>query len=181
MLKLESEDLVRLLWGSHGRGIRNVNGQSLVDYCDSNGLYLANTTFQHAARHKTTWTGWRRDVVSGKTVPVFNQIDYIVCRSSHKRMLQNCRSYGGMEISTDHKLVVADLDLARIYGVLGACQPSSARHSTASTGLALNVSRLVEDKAMQKRYQERLSSIIPPVCDGARPCDEVYNDIVTTV
>ena len=100
--------------------LRDVNGQSLVDYCDSNGLYLTNTTFQHAARHKTTWTGWRRDMASGNTVPIFNQIDYIVCRSSNKRMLQNCRSYGGMEISTDHKLVVADLDLARIYGVLGA-------------------------------------------------------------
>ena len=72
-----------------------------------------------------------------------------------------------MEISTDHKLVVADLDLARIYAVPGACQPSSARHTTASTGLVLNVSRLVEDKSMQKRYQGRLSSNISSIGEGA--------------
>ena len=88
--------------GSHGRGKRNLTGQSWVDFCSSNSLYLYNTTYQHKACHKATWTGWRREAQCKKIVPIFNQIDYIIRKQWQHRMLVDSRSHGGCEVSTDH-------------------------------------------------------------------------------
>jgi len=129
--------------GSHGRGKRNMPGQSLVDFCECNNLYLANTTFQHSARHITTWTGWRRDSSTGKVVPVYNQIDYLVCRVSQKRLLKNCRSYAGIETTTDHRLVVADLDFNRIYGITSIAKSTGKGANVHKSNVAkLNARRL---------------------------------------
>jgi len=135
--------------GSHGRGKRNVHGQTLVDFCECNNLYLANTSFQHPARHITTWTGWRKDYSKGKTVPVYNQIDYIICPRSQKRLLRNSRSYGGIEITTDHRLVVAEIDFTRIYGVMSAAQ-SGGSGGGAPTA-KLNTRKLLEDSKFLHR------------------------------
>ena len=43
--------------GRYGRGRRNYSGAMLADFCESFGLFACNTTFQHPARHLTTWTG----------------------------------------------------------------------------------------------------------------------------
>ena len=43
--------------------------------------------------------------------PVRNQIDYIITTNNNRKLIQNCRSYGGIRMSTDHKLVKAKLKL----------------------------------------------------------------------
>ena len=144
--------------GSHGRGRRNINGQTRVDFCESNKLYFTNTTFQHAARHKTTWIGYRRDMGSGKTVPIYNQIDYVVCREGQRRLLRDSRSYGGICISTDHRLVVADIQLDRLYGTM-------AKHDVArtvsSTKKQFNVPKLVQSTGAQQKYRKEVERMLP--------------------
>ncbi|XP_029654029.1 uncharacterized protein LOC115227290 [Octopus sinensis] len=56
----------------------------------------------HRARHKTTWTGF---------INIYNQIDYIICRSKDKALFTDARSYGGSNIDSDHKMVIARISL----------------------------------------------------------------------
>eukprot|EP00117_Sycon_ciliatum_P005686 scpid88396/ scgid9528/ Craniofacial development protein 2; p97 bucentaur protein len=98
--------------GRHpGRGMRNDSGEALVAFCEAKNLFLANTAFCHPARHKTTWIGKRRDARTGKTVPAYSQRDYVVCRKSQAQLFTNARSYGGMTVKSDHKIVIARLAL----------------------------------------------------------------------
>jgi len=71
--------------GKHGRGRRNFSGSVLADYCDDMHLFACNTAFQHPARHRTTWTGWRKGPNdNAPSVPIYNQIDYILCQSRQR-------------------------------------------------------------------------------------------------
>jgi len=128
--------------GAHGRGRRNINGQALVDYCDMNGLFIANTAFQHSARHKTTWVGARRDYTTGRTLPVYNQIDFVICRQNQKRILTDSRSYGGCETPSDHRLVVAKLQLNRSYGIFGSHRKYQSKTTNSPP---LDIGRLAAD------------------------------------
>ena len=42
------------------------------------------------------------------------QIDYIICKQNLKPLLENARSYGGLNISTDHKLVKTTINLNKL-------------------------------------------------------------------
>ena len=48
-------------------------------------------------------------------VKVFNKIDYVICRAAQKSILQNARSYGGTEVSSDHRLVFTKIRIERFY------------------------------------------------------------------
>lgn len=99
--------------GTHGMGTRNDNGETLANFMTMKSLFACNTAFQHASRHKTTWTGWLRDPSAppgtSKTVAVYTQIDFVLCKQNAKLMLQDARSYGGATMCSDHKPVVARL------------------------------------------------------------------------
>ena len=137
--------------GRHGRGKRNLSGQSLIDFCHASDLFICNTAFQHNARHVTTWTGHRRDGASGATVPVYNQIDYVLCKSTQRRLLLDSRSYGGWTLSSDHRLVVARLDLQRLYGIFGQRKKDDLQAPK------FNTFKLAEGQ-VQEEYAEKLAS-----------------------
>ncbi|XP_029657696.1 craniofacial development protein 2-like [Octopus sinensis] len=100
--------------GRHGRGYRNLPGALLANFCKTLGLFLCNTAFDHPARHKSTWTGRRRGE-DRNYVPVYNQIDYIVCRQKDTWLLQDSRSYGGSVVDSDHKIVIGRFNLKKLY------------------------------------------------------------------
>ena len=120
--------------GHHSRGRRNINGIALADFLEVHGLFICNTAFQHSARHKTTWQGQRRDVTTGQVVPIYNVIDFVVCPQSHKRLLTDSRSYSGTLLYSDHRLLVAKLDLRQLFNVWGGIEkarmPKHARYNT---------------------------------------------------
>ena len=99
------------------RGRRNQNGTNLVEFCENKGKIIVNSCFQHPAKHIRTWPQRRTNPVTKKTVSIYSQIDYIILNQKNKQVLTDARSYGGTEISSDHKLVVARIELtwARIY------------------------------------------------------------------
>ena len=137
--------------GRHGRGKRNLSGQSLIDFCHVNDLFICNTAFQHNTRHVTTWTGHRRDGASGATVPVYNQIGYMLCKSTQRRLLLDSRSYGRCTLSSDHRLVVARLDLQRLYGIFGQRKKDDLQAPK------FNTFKLAE-RQVQEEYAEKLAS-----------------------
>ncbi|XP_029654617.1 craniofacial development protein 2-like [Octopus sinensis] len=69
--------------GRYGRGYRNLPGTLLAHFCETFSLFLCNTAFCHAARHRTTWTGSRTNG-AGEPTSIYNQIDYILCRQTDK-------------------------------------------------------------------------------------------------
>ena len=99
------------IMGDHSVGRRNVNGRRLVNFCMTNHLFVANSAFRHSSRHITTRTGWIKDKKSGLTRPYYAQIDYILCRSRSKCLLDDARAYAGTVHRSDHKLVFATVDL----------------------------------------------------------------------
>ena len=78
--------------GEHSCGIRNTNGSVLAGFLETHGLFACNTAFQHATRHKTTWQGQYRDATNGNIVPIYNTIDFVICRQSHKSLLTDSRA-----------------------------------------------------------------------------------------
>ena len=57
--------------GKFGLGVRNEEGQRLIEFCQENALVIANTLFQQHKRRLYTWTS-----PDGQHL---NQIDYILC------------------------------------------------------------------------------------------------------
>ena len=70
-------------------------------------FFACNTSFQHTGRHKTTWSEWLKDQNapsgSSKTVAIYTQIGFVLCKQNAKLMLQDVRSYGGATMCSDHK------------------------------------------------------------------------------
>ncbi|XP_063682583.1 uncharacterized protein LOC134817375 [Bolinopsis microptera] len=137
--------------GKHGMGLRNDMGENLLDLLSEFDLFASNTGFYHPARHTTTYTGWRKDWSAGrnskKTIPVYSQIDFILCRSRSKPMLQDSRSYAGTLTYSDHRFVVTRVDFKDIC----LCYK---RHSKSS--LKFNTSELTSNPTIQVKYRQSL-------------------------
>ena len=105
--------------GSYGTGKRNENGEALLNFLLSHDLFACNIAFQHPCRHRTTRVGFMpkpgRAKNSKETIPTFAQLDYILCRSKSRYLLNDARSYNNPRtvIKSDHKLVVAHTDLTK--------------------------------------------------------------------
>ena len=81
----------------------------VVVYCSS---------IKHPTRHITTWESMYNTIDANKKtqkIKVFNQIDYIICRTAKKSILQKTPSYAGTEMSNDHRLPVTKMRIERFY------------------------------------------------------------------
>ena len=166
--------------GNYGMGTRNGNGEHLLNFMLENSLFASNTAFQHSCRHRTTYTGWRKDWSAGKhsnkTLPVYAQIDFILCRSRLKPILTDSRSYGGAFTFSDHRIVVMR---ANFRGI-SLCFKSNRLKCT-----RFNISELVSNVDMQHKYQKSLdNNISDSICSTPppSPTDELtvlFNTIKT--
>ena len=103
--------------GKFGKGMVNSNGRFLLEYAKEFDMILTNTTFDHKMCHRTTWISPERTANHNhfdgteRRNPYRNQIDYILVKNSFRRLVQDCRSYGGFETSSDHKPVILKMKL----------------------------------------------------------------------
>ena len=137
--------------GRHGMGDRNFNGEHLLNFCVLNDLFACNTSFQHKSRHITTRTGWIKDT-SGKqkSRPVYSQIDYVLCRTRSKCILQDARSFGGSTVSSDHRIVRVTADIGKPYLV----------HKQGVKQKRYCVSHLTANTDIQNLYRDTLTNEI---------------------
>jgi hypothetical protein len=89
--------------GHFGIGTRNENGELLLEFCLNNDMVVGGTLFQHKNIHKYTWT-----TPDGQTR---NMIDHIMINRKWVKSMQDCRSYRGADIFSDHELVVSKIKL----------------------------------------------------------------------
>ena len=98
--------------GSHGnKENRSESGARMVEFCEMNDLFICNTAFKQ--RSSLKWTHRATDR-NGKDY--FRQIDFILCRRRIKGLLSQCRTHGGTVLDSDHRLLVARVNLRFFYG-----------------------------------------------------------------
>jgi len=165
--------------GAHGRGRRNFSGTVLADFCDDMHLFACNTAFQHPARHRTTWTGWRRGS-SDVSVPIYNQIDYVLCQSRQRQLFTDARSYAGTVLESDHRIVVARMEMSRLHGVWRAVE-TSKRSAQTQKILVTNLA----DSTTRTQYQSEIESVInnqqPVSPNTSTSPDATWNSIQQSV
>ena len=105
--------------GNFGMGTRNEMGEHLLNFQSEYDIFATNTGVCHPAGHTTMYTGWRKDWTAGrnskKTLPVYSQIDFILCRTQSKPSLKDSRSYAGTLTYCDHTLFVTRISFKEIY------------------------------------------------------------------
>ena len=131
--------------GNYSKGQRNNNGQCLVDFCTENGLFITNTSFMQRAKNITTWTGQWKNKKTGEIVPIYNQIDYIICESKFKKFLTNSRSYSGTLTFSDHRIVIAkfNIEWRRVW---------QTNYKENNFNRKFSTDRLINDKQIQADY-----------------------------
>ena len=154
--------------GSYGMGIRNSNGDALVEFISANGLFVTNTAFKHPCRHRTTWTGHiaDRSAPAGlkATIAVFNQIDFVICRGLAKPLLKDSRSYGGADLNSDHKPVVTRLKMNNIC-LIYKRPPKQGKKVT------YDLPRLTSDRNTQGSYEQSVREQVAEIDLNCAPND----------
>jgi len=89
--------------GRHGLGNRNENGDIFIDLCTNYDLIIGGSLVPHKDIHKATWVAPNHRTV--------NQIDHMTISKKWRRSLLDARSYRGVDVASDHHLVVALLKL----------------------------------------------------------------------
>ena len=88
---------------TQGFGCANNNGKRLSDLRVENKLVIGGTLFMHRDIHKTRWRPPDQRTVS--------QIDHIIINQKWTRSQQDVRENRGVDIGSDHVLVVEIVSL----------------------------------------------------------------------
>ena len=75
--------------GKFGLGTWNEAEQRLIEFCQENALFIANTLFQQHKRRLYTWTS--------SDGQYLNQIDYILCSQRWRSFIQSAKTRPGAD------------------------------------------------------------------------------------
>ncbi|XP_055823701.1 uncharacterized protein LOC129892165 [Solanum dulcamara] len=91
------------LHGGFVFGYRNSRGASLLDFAKAFGLRVANSSFPKKEEHLVTFRSSR----------AATQIDFWLLRKDDKSLYKNCKVIPSEYLTTQHKLLVMDLEIRR--------------------------------------------------------------------
>ena len=92
-----------------------MTGELLIHFCKNSVCFYAT---QHSSMPHDT-RPHRKDKTTGTVVPIYNQIDYILCKQIHRQLLTDARSYNGGYTTSDLSFLVAIFKLDRLFGTFG--------------------------------------------------------------
>jgi len=87
--------------GKHGFGVRNAEGQMVIDYAKRMNMGILNTYFMKRSDQRVTYCSGGRK----------SQIDYILGRKKHLKEVQDCKVIPGESVAKQHRLVLGTLKL----------------------------------------------------------------------
>ncbi|XP_057310033.1 uncharacterized protein LOC130648030 [Hydractinia symbiolongicarpus] len=137
--------------GIYGKGKRNDNGQLLIDFCNISKLFLANTAFNHPAKHITTWANQRQNANKDKVITIYSQIDFIIVLQKQKHILQDARSFSGTMTSSDHRLVLSKIKVKPF-------QVFKKTRTVKDNIKKVDIAHLTNNENMRKAYQQNLET-----------------------
>ena len=85
--------------GGHGYGLRNTEGERILEFAVAHDLVVANTHFHKKDNHLITYHS------DGSS----SQIDYILVRKSDFKQVRNIKVITGEEVVTQHRLLASDM------------------------------------------------------------------------
>ena len=98
----ENADGFEGVYGGHGFGTRNIEGDRILEFATANNLVVTNSCFQKRESHLITYRSGR-----GRS-----QIDYILVRKRDFKLVKNVKVVPNEECVSQHLLLIADTLLA---------------------------------------------------------------------
>jgi endonuclease/exonuclease/phosphatase family metal-dependent hydrolase len=95
------DESYRNIVGPHGLAKKNHRGQILINFCDKNGLIVANTWFRKPNRRLYTWKA------QGDRSRC--QLDYILVEHQFRNSVKDVQTLPGADTDSDHNLLVAKI------------------------------------------------------------------------
>ncbi|XP_014670792.1 PREDICTED: uncharacterized protein LOC106811605 [Priapulus caudatus] len=89
----------REVHGGYGLGVRNVEGERILEFAVANDLVVGNTCFKKRECHLVTY----------QSGGISTQIDYILFRCNLHKLIVNVKTIPGEECATQHRLLVCDI------------------------------------------------------------------------
>ena len=89
--------------GGHGFGVRNADGERVLEFAIANDLLIGNTQFKKRDSHLVTYSSGNHRT----------QIDYILYRKCLRRAVRNIKVIPTEECVQQHHLVVCDLSVTK--------------------------------------------------------------------
>lgn len=93
--------------GPFGYGVRNTEGENVLDFCVRNNLLIKNTFFKKKDSHKITRYSW-----DGRSKTV---IDYIITDKLLGESVRDTKVIPSECLDSDHRLLVADLNYKVVH------------------------------------------------------------------
>ena len=99
----EQQDGYEGVHGGMGYGIKNAEGESILEFGSAMDLAICNTFFKKAENHLVTYA-------SGKSR---SQIDYVLVRKFDRKNVSNVKVISGIECVQQHRLVIAVINIGK--------------------------------------------------------------------
>ncbi|CAF1671832.1 unnamed protein product, partial [Adineta ricciae] len=137
----------KFVMGKYGYGDRNERGERLLEFATVHNLYICNTRFEHKSNRKWTWAS--PDGIHK------NMIDLILIQRRWKTSVTNCRTFQSADISSDHSLVLCNINLKL-----------KKLHNQSQKCCKVDVNRLRDEKVKQSYNIALMEQIkeIEPTC-----------------
>ena len=85
--------------GGYGYGMRNAEGERILEFCEAMEMIVCGTQFRKAA-HK---------LISYSSGGINTTVDYLMIRKQDRRCLKDAKALPGEEVVSLHRLLVCDL------------------------------------------------------------------------
>ena len=87
--------------GKHGVGMRNEEGDNIVEFAIAHQVAIVNTYFQKRLSRRTTYTSEGRHT----------QVDCILCRRKELKRVRDCKVLPKEAVAKHHKVVVCNAEI----------------------------------------------------------------------
>ena len=85
--------------GGFGYGKRNVEGEQVLEFCDSHELIVCGTQFLKEESKLISYSSGGRNTT----------VDYLLIRNEQRRYLRDAKAFPGMDVVSQHRLIVIDM------------------------------------------------------------------------
>src|SRR2546425_470584 len=143
--------------GPFGVGVRNGNGERVVNFCKRHNLFATNTWFQQRKLAQHTW-------ISPDKVTK-NQIDFVLVDKSFRNGIQNSISMPGADCDSDHNPVIVKMKI-RLQRVKKAKKTVKWNVNNLNKSEVRNAYRMRLDQQLQ---EEKI--------DGCMKVDEIWKKL----